>query len=466
MRNSILNFLNKKLYKYQKQGSYIIYKFGGRALLGDEMGLGKTLQALYYAFKMPSKRPVVIVCPASVKGVWEFEIHQNLKQGACILEGRSAKKVLTKSEFYIINYEILKGWMDFLLDLDPKIVIIDECHYITNPDALRTQYTHELCLDADHVIAISGTPLMNRVTEIWPILNIIRPNEYDNFMRFAWRWTKPKKTATGWNYDRVRNDLHLLNKHLLKTCMIRRRKVEVLKDLPPKSRRLIPLHITTGREEYNKADRDFMLWLKQQSALKALNASKAVAIARMSYLRRLVVELKLPYIEEYIDNWLIQTEEKLVIFGIHTKPLEQLYNKYKKQAVLIYGKVPTRLRKEMVADFQTNPSRRLFFGNIQACGAGITLHAASTELIIELPWNPAVLGQVEDRIHRIGQEEHVSINIMVVKDTIEEDFVTMQKRKGSMFEAVMDGKATVTSLQVIRHTLNAMIKRNTKPNQK
>jgi len=165
----------KKL-PYQLEAVKKIEHFRGRVLLADEMGLGKTVEALLWVKHHPKKKPVIIVCPASLKWMWETFIHEILKTRCGILNGTTPPKrgLISQHDYLIINYEILQHWVDVLKKLNPKILIIDECHYIKNHKAQRTKAVHKL-KDIPYIIALSGTPLTNRPAELWNVLHLLRP---------------------------------------------------------------------------------------------------------------------------------------------------------------------------------------------------------------------------------------------------------------------------------------------------
>ena len=448
-----------KLYPYQKKAVLQIQKFKGRALLADEMGLGKTLEALQWIKRSPKKRPVIVVCPASLKWVWEAEAIKHIKIRATILSGRTPpkkKNITKKRELYIINYEILQYWITWLKNLNPQVLILDECHYIKNRRAKRTKAVKKLAKDIKHLIAISGTPLTNRPSELFTILNLVCPDEFPAFWPYAHRYCKAQLRPWGWEFKGASN-IRELHRKLKRLMMIRNLKKDVLKDLPEKTRSVIPLEIEK-RKEYQEAENDFIKWLTKKSTSKAKRAERAKKLVQLGYLKRLAAELKMKQVLEWIDGFLEQSEGKLVVYGIHKKIIKQIHEKYKKISVVVDGSVSQRKRKIAVRSFQQNKKFRLFIGNIKAAGVGITLTAAYTLVFVELDWVPGNMVQAEDRIHRIGQKNAVMIYYLIARDTIEEKLCKILQKKQRVLSQVLDGSIKTNRLDVYRALEKSLLK--------
>lgn len=426
-----------KLFDYQKDGVKQIEKFDGRVLLADEMGLGKTIQALYY-HKRNKKGTTVVICPASVKYNWAREASIHIGEHAEILEGRKppTREVLQKNKFIILNYEIVGGWIEYLKKLKPDILILDECHYVKNRKAKRTKCVKQLAKLCPHVLALSGTPLTNRPSELWTVLNMICPKTFKSFMPYAMKYCDAKRNAWGWEFKGHKN-LGELHDILRSTCMIRRKKKDVLKDLPEKSRYVIPVELL-DRKEYDEAENDLISWLSKYSKQKASAAQRAERLVKMGYLKRLAGESKVDSVIEWIERFLYETDEKLVVFGIHKNVMEKLKSKFP-NSVSIDGSTKSKDRQLNVDKFQKDSKTRLFFGNIQAAGVGLTLTASSTVLFAELGWTPSEHSQAEDRIHRIGQTNVSTCYYMIGINTIEEKLSDIIQSKQDILSATLDG---------------------------
>lgn len=425
------------MFPYQRRGAQYIRKFNGLALLADEMGLGKTIQTLYWILKMSNTRPVIVVCPAFVKDVWDMEIKDNLRKIPTVLSGRKSKRIVNHGGIIIVNYDILHNWESQLMSLSPKALVIDEAHFIKERSRLRSKTVKRMSLKIPYRIALSGTPVTNKPTDLWHILNVIRPDEYPSFPKFAWKWTRPVKKRWGWDYSRTK-DIKKLHEHLKNTCMIRRTKNQVMSQLPEKTRSIVPLDIVNA-SEYKKADKDFLKWLSNISKAKGEMAKKAFALTKFGYTLRLALDGKMPNVMKWIDNYLEESDSKIVVFGHTVETLKELHKKHHKHSVLIYGGVPMKKRKPLVAKFHNDKNCRIFFGNTVACGTGINLTAASDLAFIEVPKTPAELMQAEDRIHRIGQKKRVVIHYLIAKNTIEHKITMWQQQRFKVFRQIMDG---------------------------
>ena len=452
--------MNKlKKIPYQLKAVHKIEQFHGRALLADEMGLGKTVEALLWVKHHPKARPVIVVCPASLKWMWESFVHRVLKIRCEVLHGTTPPKtgLIGKHSFLIINYEILQYWIPHLKKLKPKILLIDECHYIKNYKAKRAQAIRKL-RKTPYIIAISGTPLTNRPAELWTTIHLLRPNEFKEKLPFLIRYCNRKWTPWGWDVSGA-SHLKELHRRLKSTMMIRRLKKDVLKELPDKIRHTIPLEIE--REEYDEAVDNFIRWLSKKSISKAKRAAKAMWLVRMGYLKRLAAELKMKSVLSWIDDFLEEDSGKLVLFCTHKKIVEILHNRYKGICVIIDGGVTGINRKRAVRSFQNNKRIRVFIGNIKAAGLGITLTAASSLAFVEMDWVPSNMWQAEDRIHRIGQKNAANIYYLIAKDTIEQDIMKILNKKANTVVATLDGGTKANQLNIFDE-LEKALKKKTK----
>lgn len=441
-----------KPFPFQLEDVKRIEAFKGKALLALEMGLGKTLCSLLYAYRNKELRPIVIVCPASLKWNWanECSMHFNLRSE--ILEGiRPPRKGLGRRSkgIYIINYDILGPWLEFLQELSPTLVILDECHYIKSLKAKRTKYIRYLCKDVKHVLALSGTPLTNRPAELYSVLNLLRPDLYNSAFTFYSNYCNLRKTPWGWRYDGARN-LRELHGKLSKTVMIRRRKKDVLEELPEKQRHIITLPIVDQRE-YKEAIHDFIGWLRGKNANKAKKAIKAEQITKMVYLSQLAAKLKLPAMIDWIDDYLEETNDKLLFFAIHKSIIKALHNRYEKISVIVTGKVKGRRRQQAFDQFNKDKHTRILFGNIQAAGVGWSCKATHNTAIGELPWTPGELSQLEDRTHGIkrGVEGKQSNYFYLLgKDTIDIPKCRLLQKKAQVLDNTLDGSRQADSIDI------------------
>jgi len=429
-----------KLYKHQKEDVAALESLDGRSLLASEMGVGKTVSVLTYLKRHPELRPAIIVCPATLKWVWEAQAKQHCNLRTTILSGRKTPKMglRNEKEIFILNYDILDAWKEYLIGLKAKIVVYDEAHNAKSPSAKKTKALKAICKGIPHVIAISGTPLTNRPAELFSTLNILWPKEFPSFTQFAHKHCAPKWKPWGWDF-RGASHLPELHSKLKRLGMIRRLKKDILKDLPTKTRIIVPIDIQ-NRSEYKKALTDFINWLGAISPAKAKRASKAEEIVKIGYLVRLAAELKMKSVFEWIDNFFEESDDKLIVFACHKMIIQMLRERYKGICVGITGTTSQKDRKIAVQNFQKNPKTKLFVGNIRAAGVGIDLYAASTVAFVETGWVGEEVIQAEDRSHRIGQTKNVVVYYLISKDTIEEDLCRILQNKHDIVTKILDGK--------------------------
>jgi len=461
--------LLKVLFPYQKEGVQFIYDKNGRCLIGDCMGLGKTIQALTYIEMNPKINHILIVCPASLKLNWAAEIRKWMTDyNLAILSGKKAtlknweNGVLVTSKtaqkhITIINYDIISDWLSLLKQSSFDLVIADEIHFAKNRNAKRTKAVIELGKKFKQFIGLSGTPIINRPVEFFNALNLINPNLFSSFWTYTKKYCAARHTRFGWDFSGSSNtdELH----RIVSEVMIRRKKEDVLKELPPKIRTVVPLEID-NRKEYNEAEDNVLNELeeaikakvkkireneklsnkqKKEAIYKAGLAKNAAARMVMERLKQKAVQGKMGAVKKWIKDYL-ETENKLVIFATHTKTLDLLEEEFGGICVRIDGSVKTEDRQKAVEDFQENSKIRLFLGNIKAAGVGLTLTAANATCFIEFPWTIGDVVQGEDRVHRIGQtSDSVHAYFLTATKTIDEDIMELLEQKGKVLDAILDG---------------------------
>lgn len=439
-----------QLRPFQEEGVRAIYRFKGRALLGDEQGLGKTVQALSWIYRLPKLRPVVIVTPASMKYTWQAEASLHFGLRTEVLEGRQPAQHLP-GPIVVLNYQILSHWLPTLLKHQPQCVVLDECQAIKNKKSQRTKAALALTANARSVLGLSGTPILNRPIEFWSALQAICPGLFPKYFAFGFRYCGAKYTPWGWQFNgAARSDeLHSI---LVNSCMIRRLKKDVAKELPTKSRKTIVFRLSDYRE-YEKAHAEFLTWLRQTMPGRYAKAKKCQALVKVGYLLRLAAQLKSNWVAQWIEEFLANHPgKKLVALTMHRDVIKTMKERFR-DSVVIDGSVTGRKRQEIVRMFQLNTKVRLLFGNVKAAGVGITLTAASDLVYLDFPWTPGDLLQGEDRIHRIGQKEAVMIYYLAAKDTIEEKLMRILHTKAKTLASVLDGKSEGADLDVFNQLL-------------
>jgi SWI/SNF-related matrix-associated actin-dependent regulator 1 of chromatin subfamily A len=425
-----------KPFLYQAECLNEIDWFEGRSLVALEPGLGKTLLSLWWMLRHPGAFPAVVVCPASVKFVWEDEA---AKVGirARVLSGQTPRG-RPSGKLIVINYDILRHWLPWLKRLKVQTVVLDECHLAANRTK-RTAAVRKLCKGVPYVLALSGTPLVNRPIEMHTVLSILRPDEFGSRLIYANRYCDPQWTPYGRTYKGATNTTELHGR-LASTCMVRRRKVDVLKDLPAKIRQVVPL-LLSNQAEYDRAEEDFLGWLESVDEAKAQSAARAEAVVKVGYLLRLAARLKVPAVIGWIEDKLAEDDEKLLVFCRHRDVLDALRNHFSSQSVVIDGSVPSEKRKGIVEQFQKRDTIRICFANLQAAGTGLDgfQQVPGPVVFAEMGWTPGGMAQAEDRRHRIGAQGTVWCHYLVARGTVEDRLCKILREKQNVLDQVLDG---------------------------
>ncbi len=443
-------------YRHQIQAVRFLEALNGRGILGDSMGLGKTYEAIAWLAINPKITRVVVVCPSNVKWQWQRMFWEHARIDSGVLEGQTPYK--PRKDVVIINYEILATawwpkkrtkkskptfpWVELLREQQTQAVFIDEFHYIKSRQAQRTQAVVALCRGIKHVIAASGTPIEKSPIEFYPTLKLVAKGEFNSFWKYAFRYCDPTPgfRGRGWNFSGADN-LEELHERVSK-WMIRRLKAEVAKDLPPKIRISLPVSID-NLPEYREAEDDFLTWLERRHGEEAAErAAGAVSLVRIGALKRIAAEGKLKAIKSWVEDFLEQSNEKLIVFCIHRPILAHLVETLPGRIAYVSGSIHGRKRQAMVDQFVGDADCRLFVGQLRAAGIGVDgLHkVASSVLFTELGWNASEHEQAEDRALRIGQTaSSVNIYYMLAKGTIEERILEIIQSKHDICSRVLDG---------------------------
>jgi SWI/SNF-related matrix-associated actin-dependent regulator of chromatin subfamily A-like protein 1 len=425
--------LGGELKPFQRAGvKYLLEQ--RRTFLADEQGLGKTIEALA-TLEADAAYPAVVVCPASLKLNWMREIGRWVPgRSVQMLDGRRGG--LAATDITIINYDIVAGRLEGLTDLRPRAVVLDESHYCKNPRAQRTQAAQQLCAAVPReglVLALTGTPVMNRPPELISQLRILgRLGDFGSGAQFGERFRGP--------------DAHQrLHWHLRARCFVRRLKSEVLPQLPAKTRAVVPVALD-NEPEYRLAEEDVIAWLQSQPFdLHELDARVAAALraerlVRLNALKLLAARGKLHGALHWIHDFL-SSGEPLVVFARHREIQRAVLERFP-TALHVLGEDSRRARDEAVQAFQAGAEDggRLIVCSIEVAGQGITLTRASNVAFLELDWTPAKHDQAEDRCHRIGQQDAVNATYLLAADTIDETIATLLERKRAVIGAVTDGR--------------------------
>lgn len=412
-------------------------------IIADEMGLGKTVQALAL-LQATQQFPAVIICPTSLRLNWKREAQKWLP-GKSIDVLYGVKPYAVREDIAIIGYDVLHGWCD---TLQAKSVVIDESHYTKNGSARRTQAALRLadrCREGGGFVALlTGTPVLNNPTELIAQLRIA--GMLDEFGGVA----KFKK-----DYKELAM-LPVLNRRLRATCFVRRRKTDVLTELPPKRHAYITVEGDPQMmREYAKAERDVVSFIAQrareiaessgattkearQAAWQAgLRAEAAQHLVAITTLKRLAAKAKMPAVKSWLEDF-SESGKKLVVFAWHREVVDQVAEQFAGGAK-VQGGMSDEEKQRWVDAFQNDDDQRMLSCSLKAAGVGLTLTAASDVMFIEQGWTPADIDQASDRCHRIGQQDSVTAWHLLCSETIDEYIAQLIDRKRIIVNAVTDG---------------------------
>lgn len=427
--------LNTQPYPYQLQGALNAVK--GKTLIADEPGLGKTLQAILYTGLIKARK-VIIICPPSLITNWTNEITNS--------------QILTTPTYANIQMEILPIYAatknptppsqgiiiisDTLITARPKLanqlaewktdlVILDEAHRIKNPRAKRTKAILALAKTTTHTLALTGTPIVSNPLDVLPILRFLKKTSHYP-ANYVERYTQ----TNHWGGRDPRLD-HLPELHHLleTTTWTRRTKQQVLKDLPDKTRHTQWVDIDpTPVQETLQPLIDDVHAIKAATPPNKLNAAldewaQDQALRKASALRRATGLAKIPAAVEWAQNHHEGTHRPLLIWAIHTDVIQGITHGLTKtlpatRIATYTGKTPQTERNTITQDFQAGRIDFLIC-QIIAAGTGLTLTRASEALFAETDWTPANVVQAEDRIHRISQDQPVTITTLIAPDTLD-----------------------------------------------
>lgn len=452
--------LKMELYDYQKAG--IEYAIKSRAcIIGDDMGLGKTVQSIV-TVNETSNYPCLIVTLASIKEQWKSEIKDWIKpkRSVVILSGKRQYNLPTNNHFYILNYEILHAWIDYLLHVEFKSMILDESQLIKSPTSERSVAARKIASTIrknkkSMIMCLTGTPIEIKPIEIITQLEAIGMLDYmGGYQKFRSTYCWDSKSYT---YNGAKNLEHL-NQKMRKRCYIRREKSQVLKDLPSKRRYFINLSLNEKYvKEYMKIERDFKYWFRLRAqqltkrnnitfseAYKKVATESIEAAQRLSALRQVSAMSKV----ESVINWLNNQDEKIVVFTFHREITTAIYNST--NSSIFIGGLTQGQRDDALLNFLCDENKHIIC-SIRAAGVGIDglQDVSSCALFVEQDYNPAKLEQAEDRIYRSGQKNPVLIQYVYSDLSVDRSiFKLLKARKKTFNDAVIGNDIAYISEEI------------------
>jgi superfamily II DNA or RNA helicase len=459
----LLGLLKVPLYPYQAEGALFAVR-AGRALIGDDMGLGKTIQAIA-ATEILARHfgvsKVLVICPTSLKYQWQSEIvrfsGRHGENAARVINGGRAQrqKDYAQDDFCkITNYEKLKPDLDLIAEWSPELVIVDEAQRVKNWNTIAARALKRI--DSSYAIVLTGTPLENKLEELISIVQFVDQH------RLGPTWKLLHEHQVRDEAGRVTGYTGLEKiGETLAPIMIRRRKSEVLRQLPSRTDQNLLVPMTEMQLTYHQENADIVSRIVQRwrrtrflSDQDQRRLTCALQNMRMScnstYLLDQATDhgVKADELAALLDDLLVEPEAKAVVFSQWTRTHDIVIRRLEARDlgyVSFHGGVPSEKRPALVERFRDDPGCRVFLST-DAGSTGLNLQHASTLVNMDLPWNPAVLEQRIARIHRLGQTRPVQVINFVSKGTIEEGMLSVLAFKRSLSAGILDGGSSEISL--------------------
>ncbi len=450
------NSINAELYPYQKEGvDFCLFK--KYAIIADEMGLGKTLQAISIAVLKKQHlgfEKALIVCPASLKEQWKKEIEKFSNEKAEIIQGfpKERERIYLESEafFMIVNYETVLRDHQILSKIGIDFMILDEAQKVKNFETKTASAIKRV--PARHTLVITGTPIENKLIDIYSIVNILDPHFFGPLWEFSYQhclFDSEKPNKINGYYD-----LKKLNKKLNK-ILIRREKRNVLDQLPNVQQINVPIELSPMQAEYHASYAHGIACIIRKKFLTPYDLNRLQMLLtnmRMVCDSTFLVDEETnesPKLVE-LENILLKqldlknTKRKIIIFSEWIK-VHKLIGQFLRENNIgfaeLNGKIPVKSRGEIIRRFETNEHCNVFLST-EAGGSGLNLQVADTLINFELPWNPAKKNQRIGRIDRLGQtSNHLTIFNLITKNSIEQQIAAGLLVKQNLFDGVLGSDA-------------------------
>ena len=452
------SLLRTALLPYQLDG--IAFAVGaGRAVLADDMGLGKTIQGIGTAELFAREagiRKVLIICPASLKSQWNLEIQRFSERSSQLVAGSAKDRhasYANGSFFTICNYEQVLRDILAIEAVPWDLIILDEAQRIKNWEAKTSRIIKGL--RSRFALVLSGTPLENRLEELFSVVEFIDNRWLGPAFQFLnqYRTVDEKGKVLGYkNLDVLRERL--------KPVLLRRTRSMVMQELPPRSSEVIRITPTDEQLELHGGHKRIVSTILRKrfiSEMDLLRLQKALLMCRMAANSTALVDKQFPgyssklqRLEELLADMAEEKDRKIVLFSEWTTMLnliEEILERLGLTFVRLDGSVPQKERQQLVHRFQNESACRLFI-TTNAGSTGLNLQAANTVINVDLPWNPAILEQRISRAHRMGQKRPVQVYILVTEGTLEESLLTTLSAKHDLALAVLDPNSEATAVDL------------------
>ncbi|MEL7120157.1 MAG: DEAD/DEAH box helicase [Bacteroidota bacterium] len=448
---------NATLRPYQKEGFKWLQRcaeWGVGACLADDMGLGKTIQALAVLCSRGNSGPALVVAPASVCGNWIKESEKFAPQLQCFLFGEGDRQqMLDKAKnncLVVVTYDLLAREEKMFAAKEWTTLILDEAQAIKNQSTKRSAAA--MALNAQFKIAMTGTPIENHLGELWNLFNFLNPGLLGSLEQFNNRFALPIE-----KYKNEERRLQLQN--LIKPFILRRKKDEVLKDLPEKTEITLSVDLPPKERAFYEALRrnaiekfsnnefsggqQHLQILAEIMKLRRAACHPSLATKNANFTTGAKLELFGQIVDELLENG-----HKALVFSQFVDHLKLLEGHLKSKNIsyqYLDGSIPRKKRQKSIDAFQQGEGD-IFLISLKAGGTGLNLTAADYVIHTDPWWNPAVEDQATDRAHRIGQEKPVTVYRLITSQTIEEKIIELHAQKRDLADSLLAGTNTSAKL--------------------
>lgn len=447
--------IKAELRPYQKDGyrwACALSQLGFGGILADDMGLGKTLQMITYLCQ-EKEGTHLVVCPASLVYNWQAEFEKfapGVKVGIVAGTVPEREKVIEEYQSFdvlITSYDLLKRDIELYQNKCFDCEIIDEAQYIKNPSTQAAKAVKSI--ESRNRFALTGTPVENRLSELWSIFEYLMPGYLYKYKTFKEQF---EEQIVRGSEKEEKNALERLHK-MIAPFLMRRLKRDVLTELPNKVEEVVYAKFEPKQERIYKAMEAQIVGSLKKSSKKQFQDNKLQILAQLTRLRQICCDPSLLYEDykdgsakldvcmEYVQN-AMEGGHRILLFSQFTTMLDVIEDKLKKQGIRtlkLTGSTSKAKRRELVERFQDNRAD-VFLISLKAGGTGLNLTAADIVIHYDPWWNVAAQNQATDRTHRIGQEHKVTVIKLIAKHTIEERILKLQEKKKDLADKIISGE--------------------------
>ena len=453
--------IQAELRGYQMKGFswlWFMYKYGLNGILADDMGLGKTLQALTLLQKakdIDGPMPTLVICPTSVVFNWEAEIQKFAPELTCLklagIERKSLFKEIPNFDIVITSYALVRRDIEKLKKINFRYVILDESQNIKNALSQTAQAVKKL--NSQHKLALSGTPIENKLEELWSVFDFLMPGFMFSMSEFNFRYVNPIM-------ERGDKTVEKRLKLQIYPFILRRMKRDVAKDLPDKVENIAYCELTpdqrefymevldSTKEELFKSIEQKGLEKSRMSIFSALLRLRQICCHPRLYDKENVKKInhsgKFEHLKEMLEE-IISEGHRVLLFSQFVDMLDITKDWLEKEAIpyeYLTGK--TKDRQGAVERFNSNPHIPIFLISLKAGGTGLNLTGADYVIHYDPWWNPAVEDQATDRAYRIGQTKKVFVYRLITKNTVEEKIQKLKQVKRNLVDSVISVDRNIT----------------------